>query len=95
MKKLKEFNYQRIYKDEKVQSTNPKIDKCMEILFDKYLHDICTQNYESNIYVHFLNNKNERYLKSFNDAEKVRDFIATMTDRYFNEEVKDFLLPWK
>ena len=95
LEKLKKFNYQRIYKDEKVQCTNPKIDKCMEILFDKYMQDIKTENQESNIYAHFLNNKNERYIKSFNDAEKVRDFIATMTDRYFNEEVKDFLLPWK
>jgi dGTP triphosphohydrolase len=25
----------------------------------------------------------------------VRDFIATMTDRYYNEEIKDYLLPWK
>ena len=33
------------------------------------------------------------FRKTFTNAEKVRDFIATMTDLYFNEEVKDFILP--
>ena len=67
----------------------------MEILFDKYMQDIKENNFESKIFKHFLNNKADKYLNSCSDAEKVRDFIATMTDRYFNEEVKDFLLPWK
>jgi dGTPase len=68
---------------------------CMDILFDKYMHDIAGNNTTSNIFKQFLNNKNERYLASFSEPEKVRDFIATMTDRYFNEEVKDYILPWK
>ena len=45
------------------------------------------------IFKHFINHKNDSYLSKFNSVEKVRDFIATMTDRYFNEEVKDYLLP--
>ena len=92
---LKKFNYERIYTDYSVKSTNPKVEKCMDILFDKYLNDIANVNKNSNVFKQFLNNKSEAYLNTFNDAEKVRDFIATMTDRYFNEEVKDYLLPWK
>jgi dGTPase len=93
--KLKKFNYERIYTDEKIKRTNPKVDKCMEILFEKYLNDIETNNQNSNVFKQFLNHKNEKYISNFSNPEKVRDFIATMTDRYFNEEVKDFLLPWK
>jgi len=95
LKKLKDFNYRRIYTDKDVKKTNPKVEKCMEILFDKYMEDIKNSNSDSKIYKHFLLNKADKYLDTFSDAEKVRDFIATMTDRYFNEEVKDFLLPWK
>ena len=93
--KLKKFNYERIYNNINIKKANLKIEKCMEILFDKYLHDIATQNNVSNIFKQFLNNKAEKYMTSFSDAEKVRDFIATMTDRYFNEEIKEYLLPWK
>lgn len=95
LKKLKDFNYQRIYTDKNVKKTNPKVQKCMEILFTKYMEDIKNNNKESRIFKHFLYNKSEKYMDSFTTSEKVRDFIATMTDRYFNEEVKDFLLPWK
>ena len=95
MTKLKKFNYDRIYSDERVKKANPKIDKCMELLFDKYIYDIENENTDSRIFKHFLDNKKEKYIQAFSNAEKVRDFIATMTDRYFNEEVKDFLLPWK
>ena len=93
--KLKKFNYERIYTDYSIKKTNPKVEMCMDILFDKYMKDIANENRDSNVFKQFLSNKDESYLNSFNDAEKVRDFIATMTDRYFNEEVKDFLLPWK
>jgi dGTPase len=43
--------------------------------------------------VHFLDHKDKQYLAQFGHAEYVRDFIATMTDRYFNDEVKHYLLP--
>jgi dGTPase len=95
LKKLKDFNYERIYTDKDVKKTNPKVEKCMEILFEKYINDIKHNNINSKIFKHFLSHKTDKYLQTFKDAEKVRDFIATMTDRYFNEEVKDFLLPWK
>jgi dGTPase len=95
LEKLKKFNYERIYSDENIKRTDPKIEKCMELLFEKYMEDIAKQNINSNIFKHFLNHKIEGYLNTYSDAEKVRDFIATMTDRYFNEEIKDYILPWK
>lgn len=92
---LKKFNYKRIYTDENVKQSNSVIHRTMRIMFEKYLEDIETGNTESKIFKHFLNHKTDDYLHTFQPAEKVRDFIATMTDRYYNEEVKAYMLPWK
>ncbi|MCB5260675.1 MAG: HD domain-containing protein [Candidatus Cloacimonetes bacterium] len=92
---LKKFNYRRIYTDENVKQSNAIIHRTMRIMFEKYLEDIKNKNTESKIFKHFLNHKNAEYLEGFKPAEKVRDFIATMTDRYYNEEVKQYMLPWK
>jgi len=93
--KLKNFNYKYIYTDENVKHANQIINRSMDILFAKYMDDLTKKNTNSKIFLHFLNHKNEIYKESFSPAEKVRDFIATMTDRYYNEEIKDYLLPWK
>jgi dGTPase len=90
---LKKFNYERIYTHPQIKQAKSSIRIGMHLLFEKYLNDIANQNKESKIFIHFLNNKSESYLDSFNNPEKVRDFIATMTDRYFNEELKDYILP--
>ncbi len=91
--KLKKFNYKRIYTNKDVKRIKDVISRSMNILFEFYLEDIEKQNKESKIFVHFLDYKSEEYLNNFSNAEKVRDFIATMTDRYYNEQVKNYLLP--
>ncbi len=93
LKELKTFNYKMIYTAPHVKSANERIYRGMDIMFEKYLNDIESGNTESKIYKHFLNHKCEKYLNDYLPAEKVRDFIATMTDRYFNEELKQFILP--
>ncbi|MEA1972081.1 MAG: HD domain-containing protein [Candidatus Cloacimonadota bacterium] len=93
LQKLKAFNYKYIYTNSDVKKSLGLISKSMVLLFEKYLQDIDENNTNSKIFQHFLNHKSKKYLESFVSAEKVRDFIATMTDRYFNEEVKDYLLP--
>ncbi len=92
---LKKFNYKHIYTDENVKKSNKIIYRTMGMMFDKYLEDIRTGNYDSKIFKHFLDFKEPAYRDGFSPAEQVRDFIATMTDRYYNEEIKDYLLPWK
>ncbi len=91
--KLKKFNYTRIYTNKNVKQARKIIDKSMEILFDQYMEDILNKDHSSKVFTQFLNSKSEKYLNNFSDAEKVRDFIATMTDRYYNEEIKTYLLP--
>lgn len=92
---LKRFNYKRIYTDDNVKQSNAIIYRTMHIMFDKYLSDIKAGNKESKVFKHFLDHKRPEYLNSFSPAEQVRDFIATMTDRYYNEEIKAYMLPWR
>jgi len=93
--KLKKFNYTRIYTDENVKKSNLIIHRTMGLLFEKYMDDINQNNRDSKVFSQFLNYKHPEYRDRFSPAEQVRDFIATMTDRYYNEELKDFLVPWK
>ncbi len=91
---LKKFNYDKIYfqSDKNVKS---KIALGFKILFEKYLSDLQTQNIKSKIFCHFLDSKGQNYLESV-ECEKspriVLDFISTMTDRYFNQELKEYLI---
>lgn len=91
--KLKNFNYNRIYANANVKKARKIIDKSMDIIFYQYLEDIEENNYNSKIFIHFLNQKKKEYISSYTNAEKVRDFISSMTDRYYNEEIKTYLLP--
>ncbi|MBW6515335.1 MAG: HD domain-containing protein [Candidatus Cloacimonetes bacterium] len=95
LEKLKKFNYERIYHNDNVKAYNDMIERSMALLFEKYMVDIEKENRDSKVFKHFLDNKSEEYLQHFSPPEQVRDFIATMTDRYFNEEAKDYLIPWK
>ncbi|MDY0152336.1 MAG: HD domain-containing protein [Candidatus Cloacimonas sp.] len=92
---LKKFNYKRIYTDDNVKQSNEIIYRTMHIMFAKYLHDIKVNNKSSKIFKHFLDHKNPEYLARYTPPEWVRDYMATMTDRYYNEEIKDYMLPWR
>ncbi|MEA2103206.1 MAG: HD domain-containing protein [Candidatus Cloacimonadota bacterium] len=90
---LKKFNYSRIYNHPVMKREKNTIRRGVRILFDKYMSDLKKKNVDSKFFLHFLNRKSACYKDKFNDAEKVRDFIATMTDRYLNQELEDFILP--
>ena len=92
---LKKFNYKHIYTDDNVKKSNLIIYRTMGMLFNMYLEDIKKGNRSSKVFKHFLDHKVDAYREGFSPAEQVRDFIATMTDRYYNEEIKDHFLPWK
>ena len=93
LKELKAFNYKNIYGNEKLKRDRKKIEKGFEILFETYLEDLATENKDSDIYKHFLNSKNDEYKDSISDAEKVKDFIASMTDRYFKFQLEKIIIP--
>ncbi len=91
--RLKKFNYENIYLSEKIKHDHEKIERGFKVLFEIFLKDLKQGNKSSRIFKHFLITKDKRYLEMTNDAEKVRDFIAGMTDRYFVEVLQDLTIP--
>lgn len=89
---LKEFNYKRIYKNEKLKMNHNKIENGFNILFDHYLSVLKKNDKSSELFIHFLNSKSDKY-KNNKSQLIVRDFIAGMTDRYFSKMLKKLVLP--
>jgi len=89
------YNYHLIYKNPKVLSENSKIETMYSEIFAKFLKDLNNENKESKIYEHFIELEwiNKDYLKNSSNEEKVRDFIAGMTDRYFEGIFRDMMFP--
>jgi len=91
--RLKDFNYKNIYLNSGLKREDEKIKRGFAILFEIFLNDLKNDKKESKIFKHFLNTKNKLYLEKYNHAEKVRDFIGGMTDRYFVETLKEMVIP--
>ena len=89
LKKLKQFNYEKIYLNPKIKSQSNKIQKMFRFVFETFLVDIKRENKSSWIFEHFLKNMKSKYIENNNPAEIVRDFIAGMTDDYFNNTFKN------
>ncbi|MCG6894530.1 MAG: HD domain-containing protein [Desulfobacteraceae bacterium] len=81
--KLKAFNLERIYLNPKIKPYSGRLRRMFETLFQRYCEDVARDRRESVIFSQFLEDKSERYLEHHSIEEKVRDFIAGMTDRYF------------
>ena len=82
---LKKFNYDHIYSLAMSTTEQEQVKNKFYILFNTYLADLKNKNQESLIYLHFLNYKNNDYINNTTKNRKVIDFIAGMTDDYFNE----------
>jgi dGTPase len=90
---LKNFNYEFIYLSNKLEKSHDKIDLGFKLLFDIFLEDLQSNNTHSKIFRHFLDSKDKSYLYATNNAEKVRDYIGGMTDRYFVEVLRELVIP--
>ena len=83
---LKNFNYKHIYSKANTKSQIEKYELMFQTLFDEYLKDLDEKNTSSSIYKVFLNYMDKEYILNTNNARIVIDFIAGMTDDYFNRE---------
>jgi len=93
LKRLKEFNNERIYMSEKVKKQTPKIKLMFGLLFEKHLRDLETGDITSDIYKEFLEGMSPEYRASTSPPEIVRDFIAGMTDEFFLAQCDKHLIP--
>ncbi len=91
--RLKKFNYENIYYSKQLKKDHDTISRGFQLLFEIFMNDIAIKKMESRVFRDFLDSKSEEYISTTNPAEKVRDFIGGMTDRYFVETMKERLIP--
>ena len=87
LKTAKKENYEKIYKDEKINKQyDEQIQPMIEELYKKLLEGITNHDYSSIIYKYYLNDlpsyQKKDYLKQ-EPNQIVVDYIAGMTDDYF------------
>ena len=89
------FNYDKIYKHPIVLAEKEKIRGMYNLLYTQFLDDLDDKNDKSKIFTKFIHAHwiNKEYLESSSEAEKVRDYMAGMTDRYFENIFRDLVLP--
>ena len=93
LKRLKDFNLERIYMNPKIKKETNTIKTLFGILFEKYLDDIENENRSSVIFAGFLKDMSENYIQNHRKEEIVRDFIAGMTDQYFLRQCPEDMRP--
>ena len=96
LKDLRDFNLENIYENPRIKTQSGKIRRMYEFMFDTFMEDIEEEKRESNIYQHHVNYyASSGYGEQYSAPEIVRDFIAGMTDNYFNNTFKELFLPKK
>ncbi|RJP85677.1 MAG: HD domain-containing protein [Desulfobacteraceae bacterium] len=80
---LKKFNYERIYMNPVIKKDLGRIKILYQIMYDRFLADIASQNHASPIFKSAIDGMSEAYMDAHCPEEIVRDFIAGMTDQYF------------
>ena len=93
LKKLKEFNYKSIYKNDLIWKQTPKIKLMFRLLFEKYYDDLEKNVEGSAIHKEFLRGMSSEYRETTPSAGIVRDFIAGMTDDFFLGQCQKHLIP--
>jgi len=93
IKEFYSFSNEKIYNNPLKTSQDEKINKMFDILFNTYLDDICCGKKQTSITKHFLENMNEQYIDKISNPRKVCDYIAGMTDDFFNMEFKEIVIP--
>lgn len=93
LRKLKEFNYERIYQNVMTHRQTHKIKLMFELLFERYYQDLEAGNEDSDICREFLEGMSPEYRQNKKKAEIVRDFIAGMTDEFFLNKCHKYIIP--
>lgn len=93
IKEFYKFSEEAIYQNPKKSSQDAKIEHMFEVLFMKYLEDLNTGKHETSISKYYLNEMSHKYKSNYLPHRIVCDYIAGMTDDFFNNEFKNFMIP--
>lgn len=87
---LKKFNYENIYAKANTKEDIELLSTKFEKLFDLYYKQINEQQHKEDIYVYYLDLMDKKYLENSSKARLVIDYIAGMTDDFFNNQYKKY-----
>lgn len=89
----KDFNLKNIYLHPKLLAESGKIKTMFSVLFSTFLDDLNKGDKSSKIYADLIDLEwiNKDYISKSSRPEKVRDYIAGMTDRYFEKVFGEYL----
>jgi dGTPase len=92
---LKRFNYEHIYHHPLVTAERPRITKMYETVYGTFLADMEDDRRDSKIFTDFIDADwiNPAYRERATEPELVRDYIAGMTDRYFEDRFCEIVMP--
>lgn len=90
---LKEFNYENIYLNPQIKTQTHKIENMFLQLFKKYYEALEKGDKSHDLFQYFLNDMSNDYRKSTPKARIIADFIAGMTDDFFNNQYSKLFVP--
>lgn len=90
LKKLIDFNYENIYKKANSKKELEKFKLMFNKLFDLYYEQISNKKIKEDIYKYFISEMDSSYLKNNSTARIVIDFMAGMTDNFFNYQYNKY-----
>ena len=88
LRKLKQFNYERIYLNPAIKQGLDRIKRCYRSLFAAYLDDLLNRTGRTAISRDFLDLQGTDFAGQASPAALVRDFISGMTDDYFVKQAR-------
>jgi dGTPase len=89
---LRAFNYAKIYLNPAIKTQEHKVEDMFKRLYEKYLGDIRRRDKASFVYRYWLR-MNARYRRVTLPGRAVVDFIAGMTDDFFNNQFVTLFVP--
>lgn len=90
---LKAFNYEKIYTNASVKRESDKIREMYGLVYARLVEDVAEHDETSPVFRDFLNRLSDRYINTHSPFEKVRDFIAGLTDSAFLRVFHDLFVP--
>jgi len=88
LRELKKFNYEQIYLAPTTKQQNPLIRECFRKLFEHYL--ACLNDSPQSLPgdIDLMSDISPDYQQKYSPSERVRDFIAGMTDDFFLNQAR-------
>jgi dGTPase len=95
VREYRNFNNDKIYGPVAEQAGVDRIQRMFDILYERFLQDLEEDNRDSPIFQDFIEYPgiDVEYITESSNPVKVRDYIAGMTDRYFNSNFEQIVMP--